>query len=96
MKYFKNRYYKIRILFTVFMSIIARDAFAHDFEVDGMYFNIVSISEKTCEVTYRGPDYYDARFTYSGDITVPEFVQYNGVSCILIPYFISLYYLPTS
>ena len=51
---------------------------AHDFEVDGMYYNIVSISELTCEVTYRGSDYYDARFTYFGNITVPESVQYNG------------------
>ena len=68
----------IIMLLVTLISMGSIQTKAHDFEVNGMYYNIVSISEKTCEVTYRGADYSDARFTYSGTITVPEFVQYNG------------------
>ena len=31
---------------------------AEDFEVDGIYYNITSDSEKTVEVTYKGMDSY--------------------------------------
>ena len=68
----------IIMLIVMLISMGSIQTKAHDFEVNGMYYNIVSISELTCEVTYRGTSYYDARFTYSGNITVPEFVQYNG------------------
>ena len=27
---------------------------AHDFEVDGIYYNILSVEDKTVEVTYKG------------------------------------------
>ena len=69
----------ITFLLIVLMSIVGAKAFAHDFEVDGIYYNIVSISELTCEVTYSGDDYYE-KFTYHGNISVPEYVQYNGKS----------------
>ena len=66
------------ILIAMLLGLECTKTYAHDFEVDGLYYNIVSISDLTCEVTYRGTDYYDARFTYSGDIVVPEVVEYNG------------------
>ena len=46
---------------------------AYDFEQDGIYYNIVSVSDKTCEVTYKDT-YYNS---YSGDITIPSTVTYN-------------------
>lgn len=70
----------ITMLIIVLMSMVRIKVSAHDFEVDDMYYNIVSISKLTCEVTYLGTDYSDARFTYHGEITVPEYVQYNGRS----------------
>lgn len=70
---------KFTFLLTVLMSMVGIKAFTHDFEVDGMYYNIVSISDLTCEVTYQGSEYLD-QYTYSGEITVPEVVHYNGRS----------------
>ncbi len=46
-------------------------ASAYDFEVDGMYYNIVSASDKTCSVTYGDEKYI-------GDVIIPEAVTYKG------------------
>lgn len=50
---------------------------AYDFEVDGIYYNITSDTDKTAEVTYKGISYteYDE---YFGVVTIPEFVTYCG------------------
>ena len=44
----------IRHLFTVLMLLCSAVAFAHDFEVGGIYYNILSKADKTVEVTYKG------------------------------------------
>lgn len=49
---------------------------AHDFEVDGIYYNITSETNKTVGVTYKGES-YSTIIEYSGDIVVPENVSYN-------------------
>ena len=46
-------------------------ASAYDFEVDGIYYNVVSFPDLTCEVTSG-----DAKYT--GDIVIPGKVSYNG------------------
>ena len=66
---------KNTLLLTVFMNMVFIHAGAYDFEVDGLYYNIVSISDLTCEVTTKDSEQSS---TYSGDITVPASVQYNG------------------
>lgn len=55
---------------------------AYDFEVDGIYYNIVSESELKVEVTYdkiynsnSNPFY---KCFYYGDISIPSSVNYNG------------------
>ena len=45
--------------------------YAYDFEVDGMYYHIISSSEKTVEVT-SGDN------KYSGNVVIPEQVTYNN------------------
>lgn len=47
---------------------------AYDFTVDGIYYNIVSLPDLTCEVTYD--DVNDTKYT--GDIVIPDHVTYNG------------------
>ena len=47
---------------------------AHDFEVEGIYYNITSAEDKTVEVTYRGSSYYEYSNEYSGSVTIPETV----------------------
>lgn len=63
---------KLTILLAVLMSIIGIKAYAFDFEVDGIYYNIVSASDRTCEVTYNNPP------DYSGEVMIPDAVQFNG------------------
>ena len=49
---------------------------AHDFEVDGVFYNVISTTE--VEVTYKGDDrYYDE---YEGNVVIPSSVKYNGVT----------------
>lgn len=53
----------------------------YDFEKDGCYYNILSLSDLTVELTCRGDeDDYDNNTiaTYSGDFRVPETVDYSN------------------
>ncbi len=52
--------------------------FAEDFTVGGIYYNITSSTDKTVAVTYRGSSYYSYSNEYSGAVTIPESVTYNG------------------
>ena len=52
--------------------------FAHDFEVDGIYYNITSETDKTVAVTYQGNSYFENIGEYSGSVTIPESVTYSG------------------
>ena len=62
---------RILLLFSALMlSCIA--LWAHDVEIDGIYYNLDE-TNKTAEVTYSR-DYYE----YSGSITIPETITYNS------------------
>ena len=56
-------------------------ATAHDFEVDGIYYNI---NGTTATVTYRGSSYSQYSNEYSGDVTIPATVTYNGTTYSVI------------
>ena len=51
---------------------------AEDFEVDGIYYDIMSDTDKTVGVTYRGTYNDSYSNEYSGAVTIPESVTYNG------------------
>ncbi len=51
-------------------------SFAHDFEEDGIYYNITSSSE--VEVTYPGNNSF-GHGQYSGSVIIPESVTYGGI-----------------
>lgn len=59
-------------LLIVAMSLSSFSVTAHDFEVDGIYYNILSSTELTVEVTSSSNN------IYSGDIVIPESVTYSG------------------
>ncbi len=46
----------------------------HDFEQNGIYYNVLDQTNKTVEVTYRDT-YYNS---YSGIVTIPSSVNYDG------------------
>ena len=51
--------------------LAANTATAYDFEYEGCYFNVISETDKTCEITYK--EY--SKPTYSGDFIIPELVK---------------------
>ena len=60
-----------RKLMLIAVLLTGSHAFAHDFEVDGIYYNILSEEDKTVEVTYG-----DTK--YSGSIIISESVMYES------------------
>ena len=67
-------------LFTALLLLCSSVAFAHNFEVDGICYNITDSSKKIVAVTYKGnssSDYYDE---YTGSVVIPESVTYNDVT----------------
>ena len=49
---------------------------AHDFEVDGIYYNILTTAK--VEITFKGSSYYEYDNEYTGKVEIPESVTYNG------------------
>ena len=68
------------ILLTIALLLCSLTASAEDFSVDGIYYNITSSTNKTVEVTYKGNYYNSYSNEYSGSITLPATVTYNGVT----------------
>ena len=62
-------------LLTVAALLGSISAYAHDFEMDGIYYNITS--DATVEVTFRGSAYDIYDNEYSGDIIIPSTVTYS-------------------
>ncbi len=52
-------------------------AMAHDFEVDGIYYNI---NGNEATVTYYGSSPFDASHSYSGSVVIPATVTYSGTT----------------
>ena len=71
MKHLKHLFTALLLLFSVAVN-------AHDFEVNGIYYNITDESNKTVEVTYRGNSYSAYSNEYTGNVEIPESVAYNG------------------
>ena len=67
--------YKFSLL--LLALLLPATALAHDFEVDGIYYNING-TEAT--VTYRGSDYYQYSNWYTGYVTIPATVTYGGTT----------------
>ena len=73
----KQNYFKL--LFAVLLLLCATVANANDFEVDGIFYNITDEENKTVEVTFKGSSYNEHSNEYTGNVTIPETVTYNGV-----------------
>ena len=74
----KHNYF--RNLFTALLLLCSTVAFAHDFEVDGIYYNITDDVNKTVEVTYKGSYSSEYSNEYSGAVNIPASVTYNGTT----------------
>ena len=69
----------IRLFVLGLMLITSLNIWAYDFEVDGIYYNITSMSNLEVGVTNMYSDYqFQRNSTYSGDIIIPSTVNYNN------------------
>ena len=59
-------------LLLVAMFLTSIPISAYDFEVDGIYYNILDETAKTVEVTYRTAHLFGEINTYAGEINIPE------------------------
>ena len=76
----RNITHIMKKLFTLLLALVATTAlWAEDFEVNGIYYNILTDKTNEVEVTYRGSNCYDYD-EYSGSITIPSTVTYNGTT----------------
>ena len=64
-------------LATIAMLLCSITASAYTFQVDGIYYKILSETDKTVEIT-RTPSGY-AYKKYSGYIIIPESIEYGGI-----------------
>ena len=62
------------------MLCVALPTFAHDFEVNGIYYNYLDETAKTVEVTYRGYSYDSYSNEYTGALAIPSSVTYSGTT----------------
>ncbi len=68
----------LRKLLLPFALTATLAASPHDFEVDGIYYDITSSSDNTAAVTFRGSSYNSYSNEYSGSVIIPSSVEYNG------------------
>ena len=66
---FLNRHFVVAAF-----ALLAVNAYAYDFEIDGIYYNVRSEKNRTVTVVTR------EAISYKGDITIPDRVIYNGVT----------------
>lgn len=66
---------RISLFFTFCASMLV--SLAHDFEVDGIYYNITSSTDLTVAVTYQGSDKKEFANEYSGILIIPSTVTYD-------------------
>ena len=64
----------LRVVLIAVLTLVATIATAHDFEVDGIYYN--KNGDGTVSVTYIGSSYTDAH-KYTGDVVIPPSVTYR-------------------
>lgn len=62
-----------RTLLATLLLLCCNVAAAYNFEVDGIYYNIIDFSGKAVEVTNNG-----ANNSYKGQVVIPESVEYYG------------------
>ena len=71
------RKFYLKQVLAVLLLLCSTVASAHEFEVDGIYYNILSEENKTVEVTFKGSSFSSA--IYSGNVVIPESVTHNNI-----------------
>ena len=67
-----------RLAAAAVLLLSAATATAHDFEVNGIFYNKNEDENNTASVTYKGSSYSSYSNEYSGAVTIPASVTYSG------------------
>ena len=67
-----------RLFLLAALLLSAISSWAHDFEVDGIYYNFISKTDKTVTVTSKYNDFMSR--AYSGSVIIPSSVIYEGTT----------------
>ena len=67
-----------QMMITIAVLLCSVTASAYDFVVDGIYYNILSASDLTVAITYKGDSFSSFSNEYSGEIIIPETVVYKS------------------
>lgn len=70
MKYIIKKKFLFALSLIISFNIITK---AYDCQVEGLYYNIVSLAERQCELTHNEIG------TYSGDIIIPSSIKYEDI-----------------
>lgn len=66
-----------RLLLPAAAVLFAGSGYAHDVEVNGIYYNL-NTTEKTADVTYQGEHAFSYPERYTGDVTIPASIIWEG------------------
>lgn len=66
------------LLVIVIVGFLINPRDGHDFEVDGIYYEIVDNISNIVKVTYKGCDWKAYNHEYSGAVVIPEKLTYRG------------------
>lgn len=67
----KQEFTKFGMLVAMLLASLPASAYDYDFEVDGIYYSVISLTDLTCKVVH-GDD------TYEGEVVIPSEVDYKG------------------
>ena len=73
----------LKSLLTIACLLCSIGVYAHDFEVDGIYY-IADEYNKTVGVTFRDSRHDIFSNEYAGSVVIPESVTYNGSATALL------------
>ena len=68
-----------KIILLLTLLLCTSMAWAHDVEVDGIYYNL-NQTNKTATVTFRGSSYDSYGNEYSGEVVIPQKFIYDGIT----------------
>ncbi|MBR3878000.1 MAG: leucine-rich repeat domain-containing protein [Bacteroidaceae bacterium] len=71
---------KFKHFLVTLLLLCSTVANAHDFEVDGIYYNVTNATNNTVEVTYKGTSSTLYSNEYTGSVVIPSSVTYNGTT----------------
>jgi len=68
------KHFMTRTIILILLAFVGSNMYAYDFQVNGIYYNILSPQDLTVEVTYESYDFN----SYSGIVNIPETVEYKN------------------